>query len=662
MKAPEKDVSPLLRAAMAAQQQGAIRDARRLYEQALRVAPRNADSLHLLGLTWIDDGQTERGLQLIRRAIAYRPDYLEAINNIAIELAKLDRHAEAQVFLEKALRLNEAQPDVQYNLGRSLNALGQLQDALASYDRAVALRPGHHEAWNNRGLVLYSQQDMPGAIASYDRALELKPDYAEAWVNRGICLHDQKNYAPALGSFDNALAADPDNHAAWLRRGYTLLDTKQYDFALAALDRCITIAPDNPAGWTVRSIVLNEMKHFDRALADNDKAIALRTDHVDAWISRCWIFYRTRRLDDALACIHKALNLEPDNPMALANQGVVLGELKRTDAALASLNRAITVAPKMPEARLSRAYTRLSLGHLAESWADYEYRWQAWANEVKRPVGITAPEWRGEALRGRHILVYTEQGMGDILHFIRYLPLMQAQGARITFLVVPQLHRLLGPSLPGVVLSADSGNVGALDFQVPLLSLPMHMATDLATIPGDVPYLAAEPALTTQWRERLGANGFRVGIAWQGNPQGNVDVGRSFPVAQFVALADLPDLRLISLQKGFGAEQLLRLPEGMTVETLGAEFDAGPDAFVDTAAVMQALDLVITSDTSIVHLAGALARPAWLALKYVPDWRWFQDRADSPWYPTMRLFRQTTPGDWDGVFREIRRALEEEMR
>lgn len=431
---------------------------------------------------------------------------------------------------------------------------------------------------------------------------------------------------------------------------------------VTALDRATTIRPDDPNAWTTRSIALNELNRFDDALTDNNKALALAPNHFDALVSRSWIFYRGRRLDDSMASIRKALALRPDHPLALSNEGVVLHEMKRTEEAILVYDRAITIEPDHAESRLGRAYSLLLLGRLNEGWRDHEYRWQAWRTEAKRPAGVTAREWAGEDLNGRDVLVYTEQGLGDTIQFSRYLPLMQARGARITFLAPAILHRLLAPTLPGITLFGDPADVGPQDFRTPTLSLPFHFCTDISTIPHDVPYIFAEPALIEKWRARIGSHGLRVGIAWQGNPVGSVDVGRSIPLTMFAALAGVPGLRLISLQKGFGAEQLASLPEGMIVETLGDDFDAGPDAFVDTAAVMQSLDLVITSDTSIVHVAGALARPIWVALKYVPDWRWLLDRPDSPWYPTMRLFRQSTAGDWDGVFQEIRLALEEETR
>jgi tetratricopeptide (TPR) repeat protein len=656
MKAPGKDISPLLHAAVAAQQGGNTREARRLYEQALRAAPRNADALHLLGLTWLDEGQAERGLQLIRRAIAYRPDYLEAINNIAIELAKLDRHAEARGFLEKALALNPAQPDIHYNLGRSLNALGAFDAALASYDRALALRPGHAETWNNRAVTLLALKDTDGAIASCDRAVALRPDYHEAWTHRAICLRTLDRPAEALASLDNAIFANPDFCDAWLTRGHCLHDLRQYEDALAAYDKAIALKPGDAGGWTGKGIALHGLKRYADALACQDKALDISPGNFEAVLARGAALQKLGRLEDALACAGQADAVQPGHFEALALRASVLQDQRRWDEALACQDAALRLNPEDATTRVNRAYALLTTGRFTEAWPDLEYRWRKPDYADARPA-IGVPEWNGEDPAGRHMLVYAEQGLGDVVMFLRYALLLRERAARLTLLADRRLHALLRGA-GDIALVSEPDTVRGADYQCAMMSLPMHLAPGVADIPRAVPYLHADQARADAWRARIGTDGFRAGISWQGNPAGDVDRGRSFPLRRYEALAGLAGLRLISLQKGFGSEQLADLPPGLAVETLGADFDAGADAFVDTAAAMQALDLVITSDTAIAHVAGALGRPVWVALQHAADWRWLEDRTDSPWYPSMRLFRQPVPGDWDGVFAAIRAALE----
>jgi hypothetical protein len=296
------------------------------------------------------------------------------------------------------------------------------------------------------------------------------------------------------------------------------------------------------------------------------------------------------------------------------------------------------------------------MGRYREGLSDYEWRWEARDSPSRRP-DINVPTWQGEDLTGRHLLVFSEQGLGDVIQFVRYLPLLAERGGKIAFLVPAKLTRLLRPSIRALEIISALNEVHHLDLQVALISLPFRFDTELSSVPNKVPYLKAEPELEARWSARIGAHGFKIGIAWQGNPSGTIDEGRSVPLQDFVPLSRIPGVRLISLQKHVGLDQLADLPKDAEIETLDDDFDSGPDAFIDTAAVMTTLDLIITADTSIAHLAGALGRPTWVALKHVPDWRWLLDREDCPWYPTMRLFRQPRRDDWASVFARIDQEL-----
>ena len=343
------------------------------------------------------------------------------------------------------------------------------------------------------------------------------------------------------------------------------------------------------------------------------------------------------------------------------NIGIVLKILGRHREAAASFDRALTLDPTDSAARFALAFLYLSLGEFALGWPLYEARFDvpAFGNPRRR---FDVPRWHGsEPLAGRALLVHAEQGLGDVMQFCRYLPLLAAQGATIVFEVMPSLKALLR-TLPGAMHIIGRGEpIPAVDYYCPLLSLPHALNTRVDTIPAQVPYLAAEPERVARWQERLRTlRGLRVGLAWQGNPKAEEFVwarGRSLPLAALESLAQLPGVSLVSLQKGPGCEQLARVPFADRIVELGSDLDAGPDAFLDTAAVMASLDLVVSCDTAIVHLAGALGRPVWTALSLSPEWRWLLARNDSPWYPTMRLFRQSTDGDWGAVVTALARAL-----
>jgi hypothetical protein len=305
----------------------------------------------------------------------------------------------------------------------------------------------------------------------------------------------------------------------------------------------------------------------------------------------------------------------------------------------------------------------LLTGHLEEGFIEFEWRWKT-KNLDQEAIhrNYNKPIWSGqESIRDKTIFVYAEQGLGDTIQFCRYIKMLSDAGVRVLLEVQAALVNLM-QSLNCVDEWVSKGQEPPeFDFHCPIMSLPLALKTDLSNIPSRRRYLSAESRRMEIWRKQIGEDGFRVGICWQGST-GKLDAGRSFPLAQLQSLAQIPGLRLISLHKGAGEEQLQGLPEGMRVETPGPHFDVGHDAFLDTAAVMKCCDLVITSDTAVAHLAGALGVRTWVALKYVPDWRWLLDRDDSPWYPTMRLFRQQSHGDWDGVFSRIGAALTKQIQ
>jgi hypothetical protein len=390
-------------------------------------------------------------------------------------------------------------------------------------------------------------------------------------------------------------------------------------------------------------------------LESYDRALKLNPRYTLCAVNRSAALDALGRPQEALAGLDTALALDPADFGALNNKATILKSLGRIEEALPLYRRALERAPNDANTQSNYAMACLLTGDFESGWRAFEHRWAKAENAGKRPA-LAFPEWNGEPLEGRRILVYAEQGLGDIVQFSRYLPLLQAVGAHVAFLVAPKMHALLSAAFPGVALVGDiaRAQASACDFQVALMSLPLRFGTRLETVPAAIPYLKADPSRSARWRERLGPHGFKIGIAWQGNPNVSVDAGRSLPLAQFAPLA-IGGVRLISLQKNEGAEQRAAAP--MAVEDLGPGFDAGRDSFVDTVAVMENLDLVITSDTSIAHVAGAHGRPVWVALRHVADWRWLQGRADSPWYPTMRLFRQDAPNAWAGVVAAMRSAL-----
>jgi tetratricopeptide (TPR) repeat protein len=358
------------------------------------------------------------------------------------------------------------------------------------------------------------------------------------------------------------------------------------------------------------------------------------------------------RAEEALDAYLRADAAAPLSAAALCGQALALRSLGRFSEALAKFEAAEALGSH--EAQAGKGCLMLTLGDFERGLQGYEARWLK-GKSLGEALGTRFETWKGPGRRGERVLVLNDHGLGDTIQFFRYLPLMTAAGVDAAFACPPRLRRLLASKAN--VRFADSPPDGQeFDAQIAISSLPHAFGTRLDTIPAAVPYLTAEPPLREMWARRIGADRFKIGVVWQGNPDPEADRARSMPLAALAPLAGVAGVRLISLQKGAGEEQLSLLPPSMRVETLGADFDAGPDAFVDTAAAMASLDLVVTCDTSIAHLAGALATPVWVALKSDAEWRWLTGRADSPWYPTMRLFRQSRRGVWRDVFEAM--ALE----
>jgi tetratricopeptide (TPR) repeat protein len=471
---------------------------------------------------------------------------------------------------------------------------------------------------------------------------------------RARTLHRQGALEQAADTYREALRRQPGHIAARHGLGLLLLHRGDLTEAAAELEQVSRLAPDQVEPYVQRGHVLQRLGYLPEALACFDAALARRPAAPLALYERGVALHSLQRNEEAIASFDALIALQPSQAMAHYGRANALHDEARLDEALAAYDRAIALQPAFPEAFRNRGMVKLLRGDFTGGLADYEYRRPKAG--PKSPVIAAIPEWTGGDIEGKSILVSDASGLGDTLQFSRYLLLLQARGASVSFCGHPRLFRLLRTLSSTLRLLPEVARSETFDLHCKLLSLPYLFRTTLQSVPNAVPYLHPEPALAVRWAERLGTGGFKVGICWQGNPGRAIDAGRSIPLRAFAPLLQVPGIRLISLQKNFGLEQLSSLPAG-SVETLGDAFDSGDDAFVDSAAVIANLDLVVSSDTSIAHLAGALARPAWIALRAVPEWRWMMTRADSPWYPSLRLFRQSATGDWQGVFDAMAQAL-----
>jgi tetratricopeptide (TPR) repeat protein len=675
---------------------GRVKDALPVLAAAVAVQPSNPAILNNFANALNEFGQYTQALDCFDRAVALKPDLGYAHRGRGIALLRLGRLEPAFASMSQALRLMPNDAQVHSDLGVILESLGQLTEALQSFERAVALNPRHAESHHNGALVHFALGQHAHALASLDRALALQPNQPAAHANRGNILRALGRPTEALASYDRALALRADDAAAYHNRGLALMDLGRPADALASFDRCLALAPPGGAPTHLcrgkvclllgipgealasleRAVALDAGEfenHFHHgaalALLDRhaesvlsfDRALAVNPNSAEAFNNRAVALGRLSRSSEALENFNQALMLNPGYAEAHANAGNMLKGLKRFAEAAGHFDRAVTLKPDDPAAMWGKGLLKLTMGELREGWLLHEARLRlTHLGSLNR--NFPQPRWSGaEPLAGKTLLVHAEQGLGDTLNFCRYIPMLEARRVGVVF----EAQRVLLPLLRSLdmrgVLTGFGDPLPHFDYHSPLLSLPLALDTDLASIPRDVPYLSADPARVRRWRERLTKlPGLKVGVNWQGNPDAERQPwvqGRSFPLAMAEPLATVDSVSLVSMQKGRGAEQRAQVPFGDLLAQLSDPLDLESESMLETSALVAALDLVITSDTMLAHLAGAMGVRVWVVLHHVPDWRWLMDRDDSPWYPTMRLFRQREPGDWREVFARVAAEL-----
>jgi len=619
--APDRRVliETALQAAIAAHRSGNLTEAESRYRFVLTLDGRRFDAVHMLGIVQAQCGNLGEAERLLDDALTICPDHADAC----------------------------------FNRGNVQLRRRSFEAALSSYDRAIALKPDHSGAHINRGVALFELGRFARALGSYDQALALKVDNAEVHSNRGNALSKLGRFEEALASHDRAIAINPDYADAYSNRGTVLLDLGQGTAALASHDRAIVLRPNNAEAHFHRGVALTVLGQWEAAVASYGQAIALKPDYADAIGNRGHALMHLRQFEAALASFERLIALKPDFADAHYSRGTVSFILERIDDALASFERAIALKPDFAVARSNAGLLHLLQGDFARGWDGAEWRWSS-KDVIRRD--FSQPLWSGDAdLAGKTILLHGEQGLGDVLQFCRYVPMVAQKGARIILEVQTVLKELM-TSVDGHPQVVGAGEpLPDFECHCPLLSLPRAFKTRLESVPAAVPYLSSAQSHREKWKARMPVSKSpRVGLVWAGNPKHGNDHNRSIGLPAMQPLLAHPRAQFFSLQRELregDADLLRRHP---TLMHVGGDLET----FADTAAVVSMLDLVISVDTSVVHLAGALGRPVWILLPVVPDWRWLLDREDSPWYPTARLFRRTrSDDDWSRVLADVAREL-----
>ena len=528
------------------------------------------------------------------------------------------------------------------------NSCEPLDTALQNWEQEIALKPDWPEAYHACGNILLELKRYEDAVASFDKAIELKPDYSPAYNSRGNALQALRRFNEAVETYENAIAFKADYAAAYSNRGNALQSLKRFEDAIESYGKAITLRPDSIDAYNNRGVALKRLGRHDEALQNFESAIALLPDRAGLHNNRANALLALKRFEDAIESYDTAIALSPDYPDAYSNRGVALKELKRFDEAMESFRKALALKQDYHEAIYNRAQVHLLMGRFDIGWRDYEAR-----RNTRQTVGNRSsgkPLWLGETdISGKTILVDWEQGFGDVIQMCRYISLLKKAGATVLFLPQKKLRTLMrGLNADAHIVDLDT-DIPEFDLHCPLLSLPFAFKTDIGSIPNES-YLSADEEKVAVWRHRLGRKTkSRVGIVWRGNPI--PDRGRSIEFELFRRLFN-PHFEFISLQKEVTDTERAGLDCAGVLHAGDALAD-----FSDTAALCVLMDFVISVDTSVAHLAGALGVPVWVLLTWASDWRWLLDRDDSPWYPSMRLFRQKARGDWNGVLERLELEL-----
>jgi len=605
-------------------QAGRLREAERLYRQILAHAPEHAEAMNYLGLLLHQSGQSKIAIDLIRRAIAISPASAEAYNNLGMALEGGGQPEEAIAAFRRSISLRPANPEVHSNLGISLAKKGQFNEALAAYRSALALRPDHPEIHFNIGSTLRDNGQFDEAIAAYRQAIALRPNYAKAHSYLAMAMREKG----------------------------------QLDQALAGCRAAIALDPKLPEAHNHLGLILKDKGQPDQAIAAYQQAIALRPGFAEAYCNLSIVFREKGQFDEAIAACRTSLAIKPNTPATLGNLANALKDKREFDEAIAVYRQTIALSPDLAEAHNNLALALLVSGQFEEGWREHEWRWLCKSFPSPRRT-FTRPRWNGSPLAGQTILVHAEQGFGDAIQFVRYVPVLAKRGGRVIFECPSELTRLMqrvtGMETIEIITRTklDDSALPPFEVHAPLMSLPLLLA--IPEPAGDFPrppYIRVEAALCNAWRARIKpSERLKVGLAWAGSLKHSEDARRSISLRALTPLLR-SGAELYSLQFGDAAKQ--NWDGSGLIDLTGESAD-----FLDTAALIWQLDLVICVDTAVAHLAGALGKPAWIMVPATPDWRWQRDREDSPWYPSLKLFRQSHTGEWDEVVTRVAESLEQ---
>ena len=630
-------------------QAGKLREAETAYRTRLSMNPRDAAALRGLGIVAGQTGHFSEAAALLQQSASLLPDDPQTLNSLGLVLLALGRLDDAITAFRRVTQLEPEFPDAHNSLGAALKRKGNIAGAIAAYEQALLLRPDFPEAANNLAIAVQEQGDVERAVELYKRALASRPEYPEAISNLGNAFRILGRLDESVTTLKRAAVSRPDSAEIHYNLGIALQKNGAVQESIAAYRRAIQLKPDYAEALNNLGNALQQESDFTGAVEAYRKAIAIKPDLADAYNNLGRVLRELGSFEEAQASYRNAISINPNHADARSNLGNALAAQGQLEAAEEEFNAALKADPDFAEAGWNRGLIWLLRGNFIPGFEAYELR-----NKVKESYldpQFLRSFWDGSDLNGRTILLLAEQGLGDTIQFIRYVPQVRARGGRVLLLAQPQLVKLFS-TFPGVEQVLTVGQeLPPFDVACPLMSLPRVLRTTLQSVPADVPYLIPSLEKSRRWRGRLASDRPNVGLVWAGNATYKNDRHRSIPLHKWGPILRTPGINWISLQKGRSADEARQF----SIVDCTAEL---PD-MEDTAALVSQLDMVIAVDTAVAHLAGALGRRTWTLIPFAPDWRWMLNREDSPWYPTMQLFRQPTMGDWATPIEKLAAQLRE---
>jgi tetratricopeptide (TPR) repeat protein len=602
----------------------------------------------------------ERGFTAILRKA---PAHWQATRDLGVVRLHQGRLVEAEKLLRRSTEIHPEDTRARVQLGELFIALKRSEDAIACYEGALGVDLASRDAWQGLARALAQLDRENEAFERLSQAVDADPGRGDLQVCLGEMLAVKERHAEAIEYFVRALALEPDNQATQLKHAAALYFANRFADSLAAYRRLAVLTPHDAYVHSQIGNALFKLERLDEALAAWSLTLKLKPDSYDALVGMGATLWKKNRHAEALSFLQAALGVDPKGTVAFNNLAHVMASLKADKDAIILFDRVHELQPDSPlDANLAAATSRLRLGDYAEGWRRYENRFAADKTPVIDPAKYaSARRWNGEDLNGATLLVVAEQGNGDTVQFARYMPMLAASvSGRVLFAVQSAIQPLLEQSVAqwapagNLALTNNTAELPPCEFYVPLMSLPLIFGTRVETIPSVTKYLSVPSSYREKWRNALPASGkLRIGIAWAGNTNHVNDLVRSMPIIELAPLLGDASVDWCVIQPGLSVHDQLSLKSVPHVFNGGAHLKD----FADTAALIELLDIVVSVDTSVAHLAGALGKPVWLMLPWAAEWRWFHDRTDSPWYPTARLFRQPELGDWAGLVENVQRAL-----